>query len=239
MAIIVTGAGSGIGAAVARLVVARGGSVVCADLVSEGVQTVAEELGERALARRVDVTSPGDCQDAVESALATFGRIDGAVNCAGIGNQDRKPVAEISASAWQRTLAVNLTGVFHCLQAEIPAMVTAGSIVNVASVLGLVGAANAAPYVAAKHGLIGLTRAAALDYADRGIRVNAVAPGYVDTPLLGAASPERVNELVSRHPVGRLSRAEEIADVVVFLLSASSSAVTGAVYEVDGGYTSR
>jgi NAD(P)-dependent dehydrogenase (short-subunit alcohol dehydrogenase family) len=162
------------------------------------------------------------------------------VKCAGIG-QLPQPLHEVDDETWSRVQSVNLDGMFRCLRAELAVMVRlgGGSIVNVASILGMVGSAGASAYVASKHGVVGLTRAAALDYGAAGIRINAVVPGYVDTPLLDDAAPDDLRQLATQHALGRIGRAEEIAEVIGFLVSAKASFMTGAIVAVDGGYTAR
>jgi NAD(P)-dependent dehydrogenase (short-subunit alcohol dehydrogenase family) len=176
----------------------------------------------------------------VRAAVEEFGRLDVAVNNAGIGGP-QAPTGDYPLDGWAAVIAVNLSGVFHCLRAEIPAMLEAGggSIVNMASILGSVGFAQSVAYVSAKHGVVGMTRTAALEYAGQGLRVNSVGPGFIATPLLDAASPEIVAGVASLHPLGRLGRAEEVAELVAFLASARASNITGAYYLTDGGYTAR
>lgn len=239
---LLTGAGSGIGAACARRLARAGARVVATDLdthtVKEVVATI-EDAGGEALALEADVTDPDSLERAVQVTVGTFGRLDLAVNNAGV-SAGREPVETTPAQDWQRVLDVNLSGVFYSMRAEITAMLRGdgGSIVNMASVLGVVGFAGSAPYVAAKHGVIGLTKTAALDYATRGIRVNAVAPGFVDTPLLHVdGRPRRGAALFS--PINRLGTVDEVAEVVVFLLSDRASLVTGSVYLADGGMAAR
>jgi NAD(P)-dependent dehydrogenase (short-subunit alcohol dehydrogenase family) len=238
---LVTGGASGIGAATVRLLADRGAAVVIADRSMEAALQVAEQLGDRALAQGMDVSRPDEVEAAVQAAVRRFGRLDMAVNGAGVSSGARVPLTETPVEQWRATTTVNLDGVFYCLRQEIAAMVAlgGGAIVNVASVMGTVGSANSAAYTAAKHAVVGLTRTAALEYADAHVRVNAVAPGFIDTPFLSAdtrAHPERVTAKQAMH---RLGTAEEVANVITFLVSPAASFVTGAVYAVDGGYTAQ
>ncbi|WP_051738313.1 SDR family NAD(P)-dependent oxidoreductase [Pseudonocardia halophobica] len=235
---LVTGGGSGIGAACCRMFAAAGASVVVADRDAASAAAVAAELTGPAEAVQVDVRDPAAVEAVVGRVVERFGALDVAVNNAGISGSGT-PIHEIDREVWERIRSVNYDGVFHCLQSELRVMVPRGSgaIVNVASVMGAVSGRGSAAYVASKHGVVGLTRAAAMDVADTGVRVNAVGPGYIDTPLLSAATRDRLDAVVADHPVGRLGTPEEIASVVGFLASADASFVTGALYLADGGYT--
>jgi NAD(P)-dependent dehydrogenase (short-subunit alcohol dehydrogenase family) len=237
---IVTGAGSGIGEACARLLARRGAATLVADVQREPAERVAESIGGGAMAHVVDVTDPDACERMVRAAVEAFGRLDIAVNNAGIGGP-QAPTGEYPLDGWSSVIAVNLSGVFYSMRAEIPAMVAAGggSIVNVASILGSVGFAQSVAYVSAKHGVVGMTRTAALEYARRGIRINSVGPGFIQTPLLDAAAPEIIAGVAGLHPLGRLGRSEEVAELVAFLASDRSSNTTGSYYLSDGGYTAQ
>ncbi len=241
--VIVTGGGSGIGAACARALGAAGSRVLVADLAPDGAKAVAAEIvaaGGTAVGMQVDVTSAADVDAMVGQALERFGCLDGAVNNAGIAMAPLA-AADVPEADWLRIVDVNLNGVFRSMAAEVRAMLPArkGAIVNIASVLGMVGSAGLAPYVASKHGVIGLTRAAALDYARKGLRINAVCPGYIDTPMIHAGEgwAEREAYLTRLHPMARLGRDAEVAELILFLLSDRSGFMTGGVHAVDGGYT--
>jgi NAD(P)-dependent dehydrogenase (short-subunit alcohol dehydrogenase family) len=237
---VVTGGGSGIGAACARLLACRGAHVLVADRDLDAAMRVAAELADRGRPFGVDVSDPVACEDMVGAAVGAFGGLDVAVNNAGIGGP-QAPTGEYPLDGWAAVIGVNLSGAFYCLRAELPAMLAngGGSIVNMASILGSVGFANAAAYVAAKHGLVGLTKVAALEYAQQGIRVNSVGPGFIDTPLLAALPPEMLDTVAAMHPLGRLGRSEEVAELVAFLASDRSSNITGSYVLTDGGYTAR
>jgi NAD(P)-dependent dehydrogenase (short-subunit alcohol dehydrogenase family) len=242
---IVTGAGSGIGRAVALAYAREGASVVVSDIAEEGAQETMELIektpgAKKALFVQGDSSKPGDHETIVRTAVDRFGALHIACNNAGIGGE-LNPIAELSVEGWQKVIEINLSGVFYAMRAQIPAMLSSGggAIVNMASIFGQVGAAKTAAYVSAKHGVVGLTKSAALDYATRGIRVNAVGPAYIDTPLLKGLRKEARDALVDRHPIGRLGRAEEVAELVLFLSSERASFMTGDYYPVTGGYLAR
>jgi NAD(P)-dependent dehydrogenase (short-subunit alcohol dehydrogenase family) len=238
---LVTGAGSGIGRAIARQLAAEGASVVVSDLdEAGGAETVRgiEASAGRAVFVRADASRPGDSEALVAAAVGEFGGLHVAVNNAGIGGP-MAPVGEYPLEGWERVIGVNLSGVFYGMRYQIPAMLESGggSIVNVASILGQVGFRNSCAYVAAKHGVVGLTRNAALEYGARKIRVNAVGPGFIRTPLIERnMTPESRAALVGLHPIGRLGESEEVAELVTWLGSEKASFVTGGYYAVDGGY---
>jgi NAD(P)-dependent dehydrogenase (short-subunit alcohol dehydrogenase family) len=240
-AALVTGAGSGIGRAIARQLAAEGASVVVSDIDESGgaetVRAIQAEAG-RAVFVRADASRPEDSEALAAAAVAEFGGLHIAVNNAGIGGPSA-PAGEYPLDGWERVIAVNLSGVFYGMRYQIPAMLESGggSIVNVASILGQVGFRNSCAYVAAKHGVVGLTRTAALEYAPRRIRVNAVGPAFIKTPLIEKSmTDESRAALVGLHPIGRLGESEEVAELVTWLSSDKASFVTGAYYAVDGGY---
>lgn len=238
---IVTGAGSGIGKAISLLYAAEGAKIVVSDIDEKGGNETVSEIktkGGEAFFVKADTSKPDDNKNVVDQAVKQFGGLHIAVNNAGIGGP-LSPTGEYPIDGWDKVIAINLSGVFYGLRYQIPAMLSSGggSIVNVASILGKVGTKNSPAYVAAKHGVIGLTETAALEYADKKIRVNAIGPGYIMTPLIEKSLDEAaIKALVDLHPIGRLGTAEEVAELALWLNSDKASFVTGAYYNVDGGY---
>ncbi len=241
---LVTGAGSGIGEAVVIALAREGAKVVLTDVDLPGAERVAalvKQAGGETLVVRNDVSSAPECEAAVAAALKTFGRLDIAVNNAGIGGPPAL-TGDYPLDGWHQVINVNLNGVFYGMRYQIPAMLKSGggSIVNIASILGQVGFATASAYVAAKHGVVGLSKNAAIEYATQGIRVNSVGPGFIRTPLLTKnLTEEQLAGIAALHPIGRLGTAHEVAELVLWLATGKSSFVTGAYYAVDGGYLSR
>ncbi|WP_106401257.1 SDR family oxidoreductase [Actinocorallia populi] len=238
--VFVTGAASGIGRAAAESFVRRGYATVLADLNEEAGLGVAAELGRLGECSffRCDVTDDDTVREAVAGAVATYGRLDAAFNAAGIDGEHGRPTAECTMENWNRVIAVDLTGTWSCMRYELPEIVRAGggSIVNCASVAGLRAAPTVPAYTAAKHGVVGLTRVAAREYAGSGVRVNVICPGTVDTPMFRRSMPpETVERLVSGNPVGRLAEANEIADVALWLCDEAPGYLTGQAIAVDGG----
>lgn len=243
---LVTGGGSGIGRATAIAIARHGARVLVADLPDCGgpeTASLIQDTGGTAQSSLADMTDEAQVAAMVAACVAAFGRLDGAFNNAGISpgqiSAGGKRTGDIGKDAWDRIIAVNLTGVWLCMKYELAAMEATGggAIVNTASIAGLVGLPHTHAYVAAKHGVVGLTKAAAIDHAEAGVRVNAVCPGYIDTPMIRDSMARRGNTILARPPMHRLGSAEEIADVVVWLLSDQARFVTGAALPVDGGYT--
>ena len=246
---IVTGAGSGLGEATSLLFAKNGATVVLADLDVDGAERVLRQIeraGGKGRVVRTDVSKPEDAKALVDAAVREFGRLDIAVNNAGIGGPTA-PVGEYPIDGWDRIIGINLSGVFYGMRYQIPAMLESGggAIVNMASIAGKVGLANAGGYAAAKHGVVGLTETAAVEYGARGIRVNAVGPGFIKTPLIGkravldagsADAGDEMQALAALHPMNRLGEPGEVAELVRFLASDRASFITGAYYNVDGGY---
>jgi NAD(P)-dependent dehydrogenase (short-subunit alcohol dehydrogenase family) len=243
---LVTGAGSGIGEAIALAFAAQGAKMVLTDVDQKGGERVMKQvkkLKTDSIFVKADVSVPEDCERQVKEAVKAFGRLDIAVNNAGIGG----PAAKIGAypiDGWDKVIGVNLSGVFYGMRYQIPAMLKnkkdGGSIVNIASILAQVGFAMSCAYVAAKHGIVGLTQNAALEYGQQGVRVNAVGPGFIRTPLLDKNMDKKaIKALVDLHPIGRLGTPEEVAELVLWLASDRSSFVTGSYYNIDGGYLAK
>ena len=244
---LVTGAGSGLGLATVKAFAESGASVVLADWNEKAVRSTAGELagqGHKALAIRCDVADDAQVEAMVDQTVATFGRLDAAYNNAGVQNILAE-TADATREDFDRVTAINLRGVWSCMKFELRQMRKQGSgaIVNCSSIGGLVGGAGRGTYHAAKHGVIGLTKSAALEYAAKGIRINAVCPGLIDTPMSdqmkAAGQADALNAMLKDVPIGRLGRAEEIANAVLWLCSPAASLVVGHALAVDGGYTVR
>lgn len=242
---IVTGGASGIGAATALLFAAHGAKVIVSDMNEKSGNEIVSRVksnGGEASFIKTDVSNPDDCSRLVIQTLKLYNRLDVAFNNAGIGGESNT-IGEMSIEGWNKVISVNLSSVFYCMKYEIQAMSKndGGTIVNMASILGQVGFANAAGYVAAKHGVVGLTKTAAIEYSSKGIRINAVGPGFIDTPLLDAAGMDEnaKSKIAGLHPIGRLGKPEEVAELVLWLSSSQSSFVSGSYYPVDGAYLSQ
>ncbi|MFP8489093.1 SDR family NAD(P)-dependent oxidoreductase [Gracilimonas sp. Q87] len=240
---IVTGGAKGIGESTALLFAKEGAKVVVSDIDEENGKNVVEaikENGGEAIFLKSDASKAEDHEELVKKTVGTYGKLDIAINNAGIGGPLSK-TAEYPIDGWNNVINLNLNGVFYGTRYQIAEMLKngGGSIVNIASILGQVGTANSPAYVAAKHGVVGLTKTAAIEYAKEGIRVNSVGPGYIKTPLLNALDDDTLEMLKGMHPIGRLGKPEEVAEIILWLASDKASFVTGNYYAVDGGYLSQ
>ena len=244
---LVTGGASGIGRATALAFAREGARVAVADIMQDAAQrtvTEIEAMGGQAMAIACDVTDDDAVKAMIAATVDAFGSLDCAFNNAGIApyqvNAGGQKIADVAPEAWRRLIDVNLTGVWLCLRHEVAQMRAQGSggvIINTASILGLVGTATSSAYVAAKHGVVGLTKVAAADHAEDNIRVNAVCPGYIETPMTEETMRRRGERIMARVPMARMGQAGEIAEAVVWLCSPKASFVTGVSWAVDGGYT--
>ena len=240
---IVTGAAKGIGKSTALLFAKEGAKVTVSDIDEENGKKVVEAIksdGGEAIFVKADASKVEDHKKLVSKTVEAFGKLDVAINNAGIGGPLSK-TADYPIDGWDTVIKLNLSGVFYGTKYQIEEMLKhgSGSIVNIASILGQVGTANSPAYVAAKHGVVGFTKTAALEYAKEGIRVNSVGPGYIKTPLLEGLDDDTLEMLVGLHPIGRLGKPEEVAEIILWLASDKASFVTGNYYAVDGGYLSQ
>lgn len=241
---LVTGAGSGIGRAAALAFAREGAKVVVSDIaVQNGEETVnlIKEAGGEALFAKCDVSQEAEVKAMIEKIVSEYGRLDYACNNAGIGGAQNL-TGEYSLADWNKVIEINLTGVWLCMRYEIPQMLQqgGGAIVNMASILGSVGFANSSAYVAAKHGVVGLTKSAAIEYGTQNIRVNSVGPAFIHTPLVDSSLDQETQDyLAGLHAMKRLGKPEEVAELVVWLCSDKASFVTGSYYLIDGGYTAQ
>lgn len=243
---LITGGASGIGLACARLFSAAGAKVVIADRQRAAGEAAAAELGSaqgRALFVEVDITRPESVQAMVDQTVAKFGRLDRAVNSAGIAGGGRMATSAYDLENWKQVIDINLNGVFYSMRSELPAIIKqgGGAIVNLASILGSVALGGSSAYTASKHAVVGLTKTAAIDHAKDNVRINAVGPGFIQTPMITRVTSDPALEahITSLHPIGRLGRPEEVANLIVFLCSDKASFMTGGYYVADGGYTSQ
>lgn len=242
---LVTGAAAGIGRTTSLYYARDGAQVVVSDINEDGGRETVELIeraGGEAVFVKADVSDPGEVQNMVIQGVERYGRLDVAFNNAGVGGE-QNPIADYSLEGWDRLIGVNLSGVFYCMKYEIPAILNSGGgvIVNMASILGRVAFANSPAYVTSKHGVVGLTQNAAVEYGQKGIRVNAVGPGFIRTPMITEIIEDQTTRdmLVALHPIGRLGEPEEVAELVVWLSSDKASFITGAYYPIDGGYLAR
>jgi NAD(P)-dependent dehydrogenase (short-subunit alcohol dehydrogenase family) len=241
---IVTGATDGIGETVAETLHARGASLVIASRNAQRTMEKAKALdpsGKRSLGLACDVSDPEQVSKLIRATVGHFGGLHLAVNNAGIVGPGNTTIPDTSIEDWNGVIAISLSGVFHCLKYEIPEMLTGGggAIVNLSAANGIVGFAGVGAYTAAKHGVLGLTRTAALEFATQNIRVNAVGPGFVDTPKMRQSPEDVLTGFRAAHPMNRLATREEVASLIAFLLSDASTFMTGGFFPVDGGYTAQ
>lgn len=239
---IVTGGASGIGLAIVKKLLNDGNHVVVIDKATVDVDLIISQIDDVGASLQFfsgDVSDPVDMKSAVDSVVEHFGKIDGAVNNAGVGGAFI-PMVDCSIDQWRKTIDINLSGTFYSLQAEIPHLIAngGGSIVNISSVCGQSAVAGISPYIASKHGVIGLTKSAAIEYGSANIRVNSVCPSFIKTPLTTAEISDEAawDVLANRHALGRCVEAEDVAEITSFLLGKGSKNISGSVYNVDGGY---